>query len=56
MEIEDQRDQGDRQHQAGDDAPPQFEPHGEQGNFSAEPFALCVAPIKIVRQYRQQRA
>ena len=53
--VEDHRDQRDREHQAGDDAKSQFEPHRKQRDLLADPLALPVAAIEIIRKYRQQR-
>ena len=52
MKIEDHRDQRDREHQASDDAPPQFEPDRKERDFVAEALSLPVAAIEIVRQDR----
>src|SRR3954469_19455663 len=56
MIVEDHRDQRDREHQAGDDAEPQFEPHGKQRNLVTEALSLPITTIEIVRQYRHERA
>ena len=56
MIVEDHRDQRDREHQAGDDAKSQLEPHRKERDLLADPFALPVAAIEIIRKYRQQRA
>src|SRR2546423_15704319 len=56
MKIEDHRDKRDREHQAGDDAKPQFEPNRIQRDLAADALALPVTAIEIVRKDRQQRA
>ena len=56
MEIEDHCDQRDGEHETGDDAPSQFEPHRIERDLVAETLSLPVAAIEIVRKYRQQRA
>jgi hypothetical protein len=56
VEIEDQRNKRDREHQAGHDAIPQLEPYREQRDFLAETLTLHQAAVQIVRQDRQHRA
>jgi len=56
VEVEHRRDQPDREHQACDDAPAQFEPDGEQRDLMAEPLALHIAPVQVIRKDRQTRA
>src|SRR5207302_9933880 len=56
MEVEDDRDQGHRQHQTTNDAKPQFEPYREKRNLVAEALSLPVAAIEIVGEDRQERA
>ena len=53
MEVEDGGDQADREHQATDDAPAQFEPDGKQRDLMAKPLALRITAIEIVRQNGQ---
>ena len=55
MIVEDHRDQRDREHQAGDDAKSQLEPHRKERDLLADPLALPVAAIKIIREDGQQR-
>ena len=54
--VEDHRDQPDGEHQAGSDAPPEFEPDRVERDLLADPLSLAIAAIEIVRQDRQQRA
>ena len=56
MEVEDHRDQGDGEHEAGGDPPAQLEPHGVEVDLPADPLALDVAAIEVVRENRDQRA
>ena len=56
MEVEDHRDQRDRQHQAAGDAPSQFVPDGEERDLLAEPLALPIAAVEVIGKDRHQRA
>src|ERR1700753_263776 len=53
MKIENQGDQGYRQQQARRDAPSQLEPDRIERNLLSQPLALSVAPIKEVRENRE---
>src|SRR5690606_9691245 len=44
------------QRKAGGYPVPKLEPYGIQRDFATEPLPLDVAPIEVVRQYRDQRA
>src|SRR6202171_3668809 len=56
MIVENDRDQCDRQHQTGDDAKPEFEPHRKERDLTADALSLAVAAIKIVRKDGQRGA
>src|ERR671910_3088889 len=56
MIVEHHCDQADGEHQAGGYPPSQLVPHGVERDFLAEPLALNIAAIKIVRENRQKRA
>ena len=56
MKIENDRDQRDRQHQTGNDAKSEFEPHRKERDLMAEALSLPVAAIEIVRKDGQRGA
>lgn len=56
MVVEDNRDQTDGEHQAGDDAVPQFERHLVERDLPAEALSLGIAAVEVIRDNRQQGA
>src|SRR5205085_6638579 len=56
MEIENERDQRDGQHQAGNDAPPELEPDRVERDLPAEALSLREVAVEIIRKDRHQRA
>src|SRR6516225_7572530 len=42
--------------EAACDAPSQLEPHRVKRYLLADPFALRIAAVQVIRQYRQHRA
>jgi hypothetical protein len=53
--VEDHGDQANGEHDAGRNSPSQLKPHGEQGDFLADPLSLDISAKEIVGKNRQQR-
>src|SRR5262249_4007107 len=55
MIVENRRDQADREHQTRHYSPAKLEPHGEKRDLLAEPLSLPIAPVRIIRNNREER-
>jgi hypothetical protein len=56
MEVEDGCYEQDGKQKTAGNSPSELKPDGIDVDFLADPFALDVSPIEIVRKERKQRA